>query len=83
MKLKAKDQLHISNVKPDPIRPGEEFEIADPEGRQLLDRGLATRVKAEKKMDKSSKRESKAAEQPTNKAAPVPSNKAAAAADNK
>lgn len=46
MKLKAKDTLHISSVKPDNILPGEEFEIDDAGGKSLIDRGLATEVKA-------------------------------------
>lgn len=36
MKLKALDQIHISAVKPDALRPGEEFEASDDLGRELL-----------------------------------------------
>lgn len=36
MKLRALDQLHISAVKPDSLRPGEEFVIGDAAGADLL-----------------------------------------------
>ena len=45
MKLKAKDTLHVSSVKPDNIQPNEEFEINDADGKSLVERGLATEVK--------------------------------------
>lgn len=38
MKLKATDQIHISSVKSDSLRPGEEFEVSDSLGRELLDK---------------------------------------------
>lgn len=46
MKLKAKDTLHVSAVKADVIQAGEVFEIEDGAGKSLVDRGLATEVKA-------------------------------------
>lgn len=36
MKLKAIDQLHVSSVQPDSLRPGQEFEVSDLQGEQLL-----------------------------------------------
>jgi len=36
MRLRAKDQIHISAVKPDALRPGEEFEISDTAGEALV-----------------------------------------------
>lgn len=46
MKLKANDTLFISSVGSENILPGAEFEVSDAEGKRLIDRGLATRVKA-------------------------------------
>lgn len=36
MKLRALDQIHISSVKTDSLRPGEEFEVTDDLGSQLV-----------------------------------------------
>lgn len=36
MQLRALDQIHISSVKPDTIRPGEAFEVSDSAGEDLL-----------------------------------------------
>lgn len=71
MKLKAKDQLHISSVRADSLRPGEEFEVSDPIGRDLVKRGLATKVSGPKKGASSKK-----AQAADNKKAPSPDNKA-------
>lgn len=38
MKLKALDQIHVSAVKPDSLRPGEEFEVSDALGKELVAR---------------------------------------------
>lgn len=69
MKLKAKDTLHISSLGPDPIRPGEEFDLPDPDAKKLLDRGLVSKV--------ASKPKKKTASKPKNKAAPKSKNKSA------
>ncbi|MDF2994670.1 MAG: hypothetical protein K0R27_307 [Xanthobacteraceae bacterium] len=67
MRLKALDQMHVSAVKSDSLRPGEEFEVSDSIGADLLKRHpgkfveLGRRAKAEAK--------------PRNKAEPAPSNK--------
>lgn len=63
MKLKANDTLHVSSVKADNIAPGETFEVADDTGEKLIERGLATEVKA------------KAEPEHKNKAEPAPTNK--------
>lgn len=68
MKLKAKDQLHVSSVQAASLRAGEEFEVSDPIGKDLVKRGLATAVRASKP---------KAAKKPNNKKAPAPENKSA------
>jgi topoisomerase IA-like protein len=70
-KLKALDTLHVSNVKADPIRPGEEFEVEPGAAKSLIERGLAKEVRAPAK---------KKAASPANKAAATPANKAAGAA---
>lgn len=62
MKLKAIDTLHVSSVGPDNIVPGQEFEVSDDTGDQLVARGLASEVKS--------------AVVAENKAAPAPTNKA-------
>lgn len=36
MKLRAHDQIHVSSVKTDSLRPGEEFEVSDDLGAELL-----------------------------------------------
>lgn len=70
MKLVASDQLHISSVKPDVIRPGEEFEVSEELGRSLLERfPFLKRVDVAKAV--------KAQMAPSNKAEVDPSNKAA------
>ena len=69
MKLKAKDTLHVSSVKADNLLPGEEFEVSDDMGRQLVERGVATEVKATK---------AKAEPEHANKAEQAPANKSAA-----
>ncbi len=45
MKLKANDTLHVSSVKADNILRGEQFEVANNVGKELVDRGLATEIK--------------------------------------
>lgn len=36
MKLRALDQVHVSSVQADSLRPGQEFEVSDTLGAQLL-----------------------------------------------
>ena len=63
MKLTANDTLHLSELGPHSLQPGQEFEVSDLTGEQLVKRGLATEVK-----------EAKA---PANKMEPKPANKSA------
>ena len=46
MILKALDTLHISSVSSNNILAGQNFELDDHFGRQLIDRGLAVEVAA-------------------------------------
>jgi hypothetical protein len=74
MRLRAYDTVHISSVQPDNIRPGQEFEISDSAGDDLLKAhpGLFAVVSApEAKADPAA---------PQNKAEPGPDNKAPIAA---
>jgi hypothetical protein len=43
----ARDTVHISSVKSEPLQPGEEFEIGEAEAKSLEKRGLASRKAAE------------------------------------
>lgn len=67
MKVKAKDQLHVSSVRAETFRAGDEFDVSDPVARDLIKRGLVARVTAPKK---------KRAQEPDNKQAPAADNKA-------
>jgi chaperone required for assembly of F1-ATPase len=66
MKMKALDQVSISSVKADTLRPGEEFEVSDALGTELEKKELAVRVDGA----------TKKAPTPRNKKAPAPQNKA-------
>lgn len=69
MKLRARDQVHVSSVRADSLRPGEEFEVGDAVGEELMQRhpGLFERL------DEGA--EEKAEPAPKNKAAPRGRNK--------
>ncbi|WP_441280512.1 hypothetical protein [Tardiphaga sp. 862_B3_N1_1] len=81
MKLKANDTLHVSSVKADNILPGEEFEVSDDFGRQMVERGLAVEVsggktaKAEAAKQEPAKVEAKAEIAPLNKMTAPAANK--------
>lgn len=68
MRLRAYDTVHVSSVKSENLRPGEEFEVPDADGEVLLKAhpGLFAIV------------EGKSAPAPANKAEPEPENKEAA-----
>jgi hypothetical protein len=74
MKLKAIDQLHISAVKPDSLRPGEAFEVSDAAGQALLKAhpGKVQRLDVDGPQNVGQKAE----RQPDNKAEKAPPNKA-------
>lgn len=71
MRLRAHDQINISAVKSESLRPGEEFEISDTAGAELLKAhpGLFEEIAAAEKAEPA----------PSNKAEPAPDNKAAPA----
>lgn len=69
MKLRAYDTVHVSSVRSENLRPGEEFEISDAAGADLLKAhpGLFAVVSRDAGQ--------KAAPAPQNKAEPAPANK--------
>jgi hypothetical protein len=85
MKLKANDTLHVSSVKPDNLAPGEEFEVSDDIGRQLVEMGRATEVKAKASDHPAEKPTAKEKAEPAllNKMTAPPSNKAVKARKGK
>lgn len=85
MKLRALDQVHISSVQSDSLRPGQEFEVSDDLGNKMLKSlpGLLARVDAEPfggKGDHDQNGETGGAAPPAEKAEPAPLNKAEPAA---
>lgn len=77
MKVKALDQLHVSSVKAETIRPDEEFELGDAEAKSLAERGLVKIIGAGAKA--AAAPENKMEKAPENKAAPSTATKVAAA----
>lgn len=75
MKLYATDQVSISSVQADTLKPGDAFEVSDDFGKELLKK-LPNHVSE-------TAPKAKAAPAPTNKAAPAPQNKMAQAPANK
>lgn len=71
MKLRALDQIHVSSIQPDSLRPGQEIEVGDALGAELLTKHPRTF------------REVAADEDGGQKADPVPLNKAEDAPANK
>lgn len=69
MKLRAYDTISITSVKADPIRPGEEFEIGDAAGEELLKAHPTQFAVVTGAAD------AKAEPAPENKAEPAPDNK--------
>lgn len=77
MKLRALDQIHVSSVQADSLRPGQEFEVSETLGLQLL-----KTLPVECVVDAESAE--KAAPDHENKAEPAaPANKAASRRDSK
>lgn len=72
MKLKALDTIHVSAVKADSLRPGDEFEVNDVYGAALIKQHP---TKFERVTDGSALSE-KAEAAPPNKAESAPANKA-------
>lgn len=71
MRLRTHDQIHVSAVKSQSLRPGEEFDISDAAGAELLKAhpGVFEEIAAAEKAEPA----------PPNKAEPAPDNKAAPA----
>lgn len=72
MILQALDTVHVSSVKSDALRPGEEFELNDADSTSLIERGLAKKIDDSKdgeKMDPPV--QNKAEPKPINKAEPA------------
>lgn len=79
MKLRALDQVHVSSVQADSLRPGQEFHVSDQLGNQML-KSLPGRVEqvVEDEPATETAPAEKAEEAPVNKAEPAaPANKAA------
>jgi hypothetical protein len=74
MRLRAKDQVHVSAAQADALRPGQEFEISDAQGRELM---KAHPSLFERVGDDPGAAAAKAEANPQNKAESVPANKAA------
>jgi len=71
MKLRALDQVHVSSVQADSLRPGQEFEVSDTLGQQML-KSLPGRVeRVEMPAEKA------AQEHPNKAVSAAPANKAA------
>lgn len=73
MKLKAKDTLNISAVKPENILPGEEFDLDGDQAEKLLARKLVERVKEKPA----------AADKPPKEDKPAPENKGSVVLEKK
>lgn len=80
MKLKALDQIHVSAVQSDSLRAGQEFEVGDDLGRELLTRHPNTFEEVPEAPEPAPE---KAARRPRNKAAPKAANKKGARPRNK
>ena len=70
MKLRARDQIHISSVQADSIRPGQEFEVSDAAGDDLL-------TAHPTRLERVSAPAAKSEPAPKNKAEAKPANKTA------
>jgi hypothetical protein len=81
MKLKAIDQVHVSAVQSDSIRPGQEFVVSDSLGKDLLKALPGMLVKtgndqpAQEPMSGPAPIAARAERAPRNKAEPRPRNK--------
>lgn len=55
MKLRALDQVHVSSVQADSLRPGQEFEVSDVLGEQMM-KSLPGRVERVDEADEPAKK---------------------------
>ena len=85
MRLKAIDQVHISAAKSESLRPGEEFDVSDDLGKELLEKhpGLFVLVAEQKQSEDEMSDQNTPVSAPKEKSAPAPQNKAEAAPANK
>ena len=72
MKLRALDQVHVSSVQADSLRPGQEFEVSDALGAQML-KSLPGRLERVAEHQPSEKSEQ---DHPNKAIAAAPANKA-------
>lgn len=81
MRLRAYDTVHVSSVKAENLRPGEEFEVSDAAGDDLLKAhpGLFAVVSRDSEAKAEPAADNKAADDPENKAESAPENKTTAA----
>jgi hypothetical protein len=77
MQLQALEQIHISAVQPDTIRPGQVFHISDSAGDDLLKKHPAKFVRVDAGDPDSGDPAEKSEAPPQNKAEPTPANKSA------
>ncbi len=82
MRLKVLDQVHVSSVQPDALRPGQEIKVTPEEGEALLSKLPAYFEQLESDQETPPAPEAaegeKAEPAPPNKAAPARKNKASA-----
>lgn len=78
MKLAALDQVSVSSVKADSLRPGEEFTVSDAYGEELM-----SKHPDKFRLVDEGQPETKAEAAPAAKAEPAPQNKAEVAPTNK
>lgn len=85
MKIRILEQLHISSVSADTLRPGAEVEVSDDQGNELLKRhpDKVAEIEAEIEGEGEGESEAKPAAKPEAKAAKAPANKAAQKAEDK
>ena len=78
MKLKALDQISISSVQSDSLRPGQEFAVSDALGAELLEKhpGKFEQLADDPASDEAAAPDEKAEGEPQNKKAAEPANKA-------
>ncbi len=76
MQLRALEQIHISAVQADTIRPGQIFDISDSAGNDLLKKHPAKFERVDSGQPALAEASEKSQPSPQNKAEPAPANKA-------
>ncbi|QTH21990.1 hypothetical protein HRJ34_00150 [Rhizorhabdus wittichii] len=82
MKLKATDQIHISAVSSDTLKPGTEFDVSDAMGEELLNKrpDAVAFVSASEQEPPEQEKDAVQTAHPTKDAGSAPENKAVPAA---